>query len=137
MVSLVSAMHPRTEWSTWRTWRIPADSSHVRQARAEIRQAVAQFGDDVADRVEAASNELMANVVVHTSSPDMTIRVRDTGTALRVECRDDGSPATGPSPRDPLEEYGKGLMLVRALTTRQGHLVSEGGRTVWFEIDHL
>ncbi|MEV6983091.1 ATP-binding protein [Sphaerisporangium sp. NPDC051017] len=69
--------------------------------------------------------------------PRLALQVFDDGQAIRVEVGDEGSvdgmPVI-PAQVDPLSESGRGLWLVRELSSAWGWGQTEPGRTVWFEV---
>ncbi|MCW2877790.1 MAG: putative anti-sigma regulatory factor, serine/threonine protein kinase [Sphaerisporangium sp.] len=63
--------------------------------------------------------------------------VADNGRALHVDVIDEGSAVAIPqipSQADPLSESGRGLWLVRELSSAWGWKQDEAGRVVWFEV---
>ncbi|MDH2427476.1 ATP-binding protein [Sphaerisporangium sp. TRM90804] len=86
--------------------------------------------------------ELVANSVKHSESGRrpggvVSLRVYDDGRTVRVEVVDEGS-ATDipriPSQVDPFRESGRGLWLVRELSSAWGWRKDPTSRTVWFEV---
>ncbi|WP_424534828.1 ATP-binding protein [Sphaerisporangium viridialbum] len=121
---------------------LPGKASAVAAARACVRGLLCAAGYSEADQVELLVSELMANSVRHSDSgrdPCGMVRlvVSHTGDALRVEVIDEGSSgAIPPVPAqvDPLSESGRGLWLVRELSSFWGWKDDETGRVVWFEM---
>ncbi|MEU8514367.1 ATP-binding protein [Kitasatospora sp. NPDC048722] len=107
-------------------------------AREELREAMVRAGwkpDSVAD-AELALYELFINAWRHGGSPAPVVVVVVLDRLLRVSVSD-GSPLP-PIPRnsaDPYEMSGRGLQLVRHLTTRFGTDARSSGKSVWFELD--
>jgi anti-sigma regulatory factor (Ser/Thr protein kinase) len=109
----------------------------VARARHWSRQVVAPVGGvEVVDTVALLVSELVSNVVLHANTP-CSLRI-DPGTErIRVEVQDlsDRLPESAPMP-DPLCGSGRGLHLVRALSTAHGiEADPAGGKRVWFEVD--
>ncbi|CAL9447952.1 hypothetical protein SUDANB176_02380 [Streptomyces sp. enrichment culture] len=84
------------------------------------------YGTDVSDAVAPIVAELVANAVTHDHVPgrDFELRLTRLATAVRVEVTDTRSgPPRPPAPGDvraprPLDEHGRGLLLVDALADR-------------------
>ncbi|MDH2428589.1 ATP-binding protein [Sphaerisporangium sp. TRM90804] len=117
-------------------------TSSVTLARAYTRGLLLAAGYRELDDVELLVGELVANAIKHSESgrkPDGMVRLRvyaDTDT-VHVDVTDEGSP--GPLPQipaqaDPLSESGRGLWLVREMSTSWGWTQDAATRTVWFEI---
>ncbi|WP_254708745.1 ATP-binding protein [Streptomyces lunaelactis] len=91
------------------------------------------------DDAELALTELVANVVQHVPGRHCTLLILRRPDGLRVEVADEhpGSPRpVRPECRgDELDEGGRGLLLVEAVTDRWGTVPLPGGKTVWFECD--
>ncbi|MFD5470406.1 ATP-binding protein [Streptomyces sp. NPDC127105] len=108
----------------------------ARHIRRIVRSCLDDWGlAGLADAVELAVTELVANVVRHVPDRRCTLLVlRQTG-GVRVEVTD-GSPQLPAVPLDlsPEAEGGRGLLLVDAVTDRWGVEPRGGaGKTVWFE----
>ncbi|MET8159405.1 ATP-binding protein [Sphaerisporangium sp. NPDC005289] len=116
--------------------------SSVTLARAYVRGLLLSAGRREVDDIELLVGELVANAIKHSESgrrPDgmVYLRVYDDGDTIRVEVTDQGSP--GPLPHipaqvDPLSENGRGLWLVRELSSTWGSTQNGTTRTVWFQI---
>jgi anti-sigma regulatory factor (Ser/Thr protein kinase) len=91
---------------------------------------------EMTDAAELALTELVANVVRHVPGRRCTVLILRRPDGLRVEVGD-GSPrparteGTGAA----LDEGGRGLLLVEAVTDRWGTVPLPRGKTVWFECD--
>ncbi|MFB8140510.1 ATP-binding protein [Streptomyces parvus] len=91
----------------------------------------------LADAAELALTELIANVVQHV--PDrrgQTFIFRlPRGEGVRVEVADSSSAVPLAITGDPLDDGGRGLVLVNAVTDDWGIVKrwDGGGKTVWFE----
>ena len=91
---------------------------------------------DVADAAELALTELIANVVRHVPGrlcQTFIFRLPDGG--VRVEVADGRAELPCVTAGDALDEDGRGMLLVDAVTDRWGvELRRDGaGKTVWFE----
>ncbi|MEV6987440.1 ATP-binding protein [Sphaerisporangium sp. NPDC051017] len=117
-------------------------SSSVSLARAYVRGLLMAAGRRDAGDVELLVGELVANSVKHSDSGRrpggvVTVRVYDDGRTVHVEVTDEGSEAgipRIPAQVDPLSESGRGLWLVRELSTEWGWTEDGSGRTVWFKV---
>ncbi|MEU4493995.1 ATP-binding protein [Streptomyces sp. NPDC023998] len=138
---------PRTllEASGPASWRIalPHTTAAVPIARALIRTALADIEvSPDSDTAELLTAELVANAVEHThiGTPiKLVVELLPTGCQVEVH---DGDPAppgnltrsahdTGPGP---WQEHGRGLLLIRALSSACGHRPTDGGKAVWFTL---
>ncbi|WP_239137738.1 ATP-binding protein [Sphaerisporangium rufum] len=125
---------------------LPGLDGSVHVARAYVRSVLRQAGgrvldDELLDDVETLVSEVFTNAVRHSRSGHrpggmVHIRVHDDGGTVRVEVTDEGSPVdlpVIPERVDPLGESGRGLWLVRELSTAWGWRSHDRGRTIWFE----
>ncbi|GII88740.1 hypothetical protein Ssi03_67300 [Sphaerisporangium siamense] len=117
-------------------------TSSVTLARAYVRGLLMAAGHRDTDDVELLAGELVANAVNHSNSGRRTsgtikLRVSAEDRNVRVEVTDEGSAMPIPpipAQVDPLQESGRGLWLVRELSSAWGWTQSAAGRTVWFEM---
>jgi PAS domain S-box-containing protein len=116
--------------------RLEPHPSTVAAARRLIRQTLAQLGrEELAESAELAVSEVVTNALVHAGTPvELAVSVHDAG--LRVEVTD-GSPHL-PSPRKytALAGTGRGLRLLESLVDQWGVEPRDGGKTVWFQLNH-
>jgi hypothetical protein len=124
------------EWDGARmTVQLSSSAEAPRAARAFRRDTLGSGAiDGVGDVTELLADELVSNVVRHVGAP-MQLRAVWRGSSIRVEVDD---PSTEPpvlQTPDPLDDHGRGILLVDALATRWGFDVHDTGKTVWFEID--
>jgi anti-sigma regulatory factor (Ser/Thr protein kinase) len=118
-------------------------ASSVAIARVYVRGVLLAAGRQNVDDVELLVGELIANSVKHSDSGGrtagmVTLRVYDNGRTVRVEVTDEGSDHTVPripAQVDPFSEGGRGLWLVRELSTAWGWRQEREGRTVWFDLE--
>ncbi|MEV6981187.1 ATP-binding protein [Sphaerisporangium sp. NPDC051017] len=117
-------------------------ASSIALARMYVREVLLEAGYRVVDDVLLLVGEVVANAVKHSYSGRqargvMQLLVYRNDRTVRVEVVDEGSPNTIPqipAQVDPLSENGRGLWLVRELSSAWGWQQDEAGRTVWFEI---
>ena len=90
-------------------------------------------------------SELVANAVTATRAmaqagfpaawAPIELSVRRTGTSLVIEVRDPNPDPPVDGQPGPLDEAGRGLLIVDVLSSRWGHYaVDRGGKVVWCEI---
>ncbi|WP_373428653.1 ATP-binding protein [Streptomyces sp. B1I3] len=127
------------------SWRIalPHSSAAVPIARALIRTALADLKAAAdSDTAELLTAELVANAVEHTdgSGPiELVVELMATGCQVEVHDHDPGPPGDlsalrpGSTP-DPWQEHGRGLLLIRTLSSACGHRATEHGKAVWFTL---
>jgi anti-sigma regulatory factor (Ser/Thr protein kinase) len=122
-----------------RSVTLPAELRSVAKARHFVAETVSGWLDDPSD-VLLMTSELVANVVRHAET-EVAVSVRR-GPPVRVEVHDGVAATeafreligTGVAMPDPSSPGGRGLALVRALSSRIG-LDDDpaGGKVVWFE----
>ncbi|MFE9480900.1 ATP-binding protein [Streptomyces spororaveus] len=126
-------------------WRIalPHTAAAVPMARALVRTALAD-ADPPADRdtAELLTAELVANAVAHTGpgAPiELVVELLADGCQVEVH---DGEPcppaglSAGPDAGrpDPWREHGRGLLLIRSLSSDCGHRPTAHGKAAWFTL---
>ncbi|MEU1024803.1 ATP-binding protein [Streptomyces sp. NPDC005900] len=127
------------------SWRItlPHSAAAVPVARALVRTALTDIeASPDTDTAELLTAELVANAVEHTvgQSPiELVIELLPTGCQIEVH---DSSPlppgnlsaSEPPGPPDPWQEHGRGLLLIRTLSSSCGHRPTASGKAVWFTL---
>ncbi|MGW1025763.1 ATP-binding protein [Streptomyces sp. NPDC002577] len=127
------------------SWRIalPHTAAAVPVARALVRTALAEIDCAAdSDTAELLTAELVANAVEHTegNTPiELVVELLPSGCQVEVHDPDPSPPAslTRPEPiepPDPLQEHGRGLLLIRALSGSCGHRPTATGKAVWFRL---
>ncbi|MFH8515309.1 ATP-binding protein [Streptomyces gelaticus] len=130
------------------SWRIalPHSAAAVPIARALIRSALADIDAPAdTDTAELLTAELVANAVEHTRSDEpieLVVELLPTGCQVEVHDRDPAPPGGLSFPRsgsepDPWQEHGRGLLLIRTLSSSCGHRPTEQGKAVWFTLPSL
>lgn len=92
--------------------------------------------EDTCDAAALVVSELVTNAIVHTASRQIVCELQDEDELVRIAVRDEGC-APGepqPSPRQPEEEHGRGLLLVDAMCLAWGALEQGTGLVVWAEL---
>ncbi|MGJ5891881.1 ATP-binding protein [Streptomyces sp. V2] len=126
------------------SWRIalPHTAAAVPVARALVRTALAEVehGAD-SDTAELLTAELVANAVEHTAGSEpieLVVHLLPSGCQVEVHDQDPAAPdeLTRPSggDPDPWQEHGRGLLLIRTLSSSCGHRPTEKGKAVWFRL---
>ncbi|MEV7073175.1 ATP-binding protein [Streptomyces sp. NPDC091972] len=126
------------------SWRIalPHSAAAVPVARALVRTALAELehGADC-DTAELLTAELVANAVEHTAGDtpiELVVELLPTGCQVEVHDPDPAPPGHLTRPDagepDPWQEHGRGLLLIRALSSSCGHRPTETGKAVWFRL---
>ncbi|MGW2832307.1 ATP-binding protein [Streptomyces sp. NPDC001286] len=126
------------------SWRValPHSAAAVPVARALVRTALAELehGAD-SDTAELLTAELVANAVEHTTGDapiELVVELLPSGCRVEVHDPDPAPPGdlTTPSPGspDPWQEHGRGLLLIRALSSSCGHRATGSGKAVWFRL---
>ncbi|MEE1845266.1 ATP-binding protein [Streptomyces sp. NPDC007076] len=130
------------------SWRIalPHSTAAVPIARALIRTALADIDAPAdTDTAELLTAELVANAVEHTRSDEpieLVVELLPSGCQVEVHDRDPAPPdgLSFPHPGgepDPWQEHGRGLLLIRTLSSSCGHRATEHGKAVWFTLPSL
>lgn len=126
-------------------WRItlPHTAAAVPMARAVVRTALADLEASAdSDTAELLTAELVANAVEHAEGDDpieLVVELLAAGCQVEVHDTDPAPPGdltAGPGRTpDPWLEHGRGLLLIRTLSTDCGHRRTEsGGKAVWFTL---
>ncbi|MGW0120755.1 ATP-binding protein [Streptomyces sp. NPDC003327] len=161
MAPAALATAPATASGTWRV-RLPRTTAAVPLARALVRTALSggrdgrqdaeqdaeqdagQDGRPDRDTAELLTAELVANAVEHTAGGgpiELVVEVLAAAGGCQIEVHDPEPARPGdlvcPDPDaevDPWQEHGRGLLLVRALSSDCGHRPTEDGKAVWFTL---
>ncbi|MBW8739829.1 MULTISPECIES: ATP-binding protein [Streptomyces] len=127
------------------SWRIalPHTAAAVPVARALVRTALTELEHAAADcdTAELLTAELVANAVEHTAGTtpiELVVELLPTSCQVEVHDPDPAPPGnlTRPTPEmpDPWQEHGRGLLLIRTLSSSCGHRPTESGKAVWFRV---
>ncbi|MCB5181448.1 ATP-binding protein [Streptomyces antimicrobicus] len=126
-------------------WRItlPHSTAAVPMARALVRTALAEAGAPAdCDTAELLTAELVANAVEHTGGAgriELVVRLRAHGCEIEVhdgDPRPPGDLVRRPEAQVPdvWQEHGRGLLLLRTLSSACGHRATATGKAVWFTL---
>ncbi|MEU3746369.1 MULTISPECIES: ATP-binding protein [Streptomyces] len=142
-----SADHPAGA-AAWRV-RLPHTTAAVPIARALIRAALNDIDPGAAslpdgDTAELLTAELVANAVEHTAGRgpiELVVELFAAPGGCQIEVHDSEPARAGalvcPAPGaevDPWQEHGRGLLLIRALSSDCGHRPTAHGKAVWFTL---
>ncbi|WP_435858524.1 ATP-binding protein [Streptomyces pathocidini] len=128
------------------TWRaaLPHTAAAVPIARALIRNALAELERPVdCDTAELLTAELVANAVEHTAGTgpiELVVELLGGHCQVEVHDRDPVLPAdmahAESNPYD-LDERGRGLLLIRTLSSASGYRTTPHGKAVWFTLPSI
>ncbi|MEV6953355.1 ATP-binding protein [Streptomyces sp. NPDC051183] len=130
------------EPSAWRI-ALPHTAAAVPIARALVRTALAEIETPAdSDTAELLTAELVANAVEHTpgNAPiELVVELLANGCQVEVHDGDPQPPASlaaraGDVHPDPWQEHGRGLLLIRTLSSACGHRRTAHGKAVWFTL---
>ena len=118
-----------------RRQEFPPTPASAGEARRFVDSAMADADlDDLAYTATMLVSELVANAILHTSTP-VTVVVAPDRDRVRIEVHDG-------SPKLPVRKHysdmsgtGRGLMLVERMAATWGSNRTGGGKVVWFELD--
>lgn len=125
-------------------WRValPHTAAAVPVARSLVREALAGLETPAdLDTAELLTAELVTNAVEHTSAHgpiELVVELQATG--CRIEVHDPDPVPEGGMLRSAVEfpdlmrEGGRGLLLIRTLSSSCGHRTTESGKAVWFRL---
>ncbi|MFF4956341.1 ATP-binding protein [Streptomyces sp. NPDC001222] len=126
------------------SWRValPHTAAAVPVARALVRTALAELEHPAdSDTAELLTAELVANAVEHAAGEgpiELVVELMPTGCTVEVHDPDPVPPGdlTRPAlpPADPWQEHGRGLLLIRSLSSSCGHRPTASGKAVWFRL---
>lgn len=118
---------------------LKAHPAEARRARARTRERLADWGlDELVETAELLVSELVANALVHTTTPARLRLVYHHAVyhhALRLEVSDlsNGTPQRQDADVD--ESHGRGLELIHLFSDRWDWHTDDIGKTVWCEVD--
>ncbi|WP_447041221.1 SpoIIE family protein phosphatase [Streptomyces sp. DSM 118878] len=116
-------------------WRFALDPSEVSRARELVRGQLRAWSlQALADTAELLVSELVTNVVRHSRSSRVDLRLVRSG-SLVCEVEDDDPALPMLLGAGPCDESGRGLGVVSALAGKWGTSRTDSGKTVWCELD--
>ncbi|WP_246095161.1 ATP-binding protein [Streptomyces roseicoloratus] len=127
------------------TAAVPIARALVRSALTEIEGAERAAADS--DTAELLTAELVANAVEHTPGDgpiELVVELFPATGGCQIEVHDRRPAGPGEligpgpvAPVDPWQEHGRGLLLIRALSSDCGHRPTAHGKAVWFTLPAL
>ena len=112
----------------------PAEPGSAPLARSAVQQHCRRWGlGDLCEDATLIVTELVANAVRHAGTV-IRLQLRRTDGGLRLEVTDGSVRPVQQTLPDLLDEGGRGLALVDALSTRYGVEGQPDGKTVWAEL---
>ncbi|MEN3584451.1 ATP-binding protein [Streptomyces sp. ZYX-F-203] len=135
-------MHDHISASASWCLALPHSVAAVPVARALVRTALAQLEHPADhDTAELLTAELVANAVEHTPGHgpiELVVELLPNGCRVEVHDPDPEPPHDLTRPvdtqPDPWQEHGRGLLLIRTLSSSCGHRATERGKAVWFRL---
>lgn len=117
------------------SFRSPPRIGAVEEARLLAARTIRAWSlTSVEEPAVAIIVELVANAVRHAGT-DLILRLCRRNTRIRIEVADrDPSPPVLTQPA-PLQEGGRGMVIVNLYSTTWGTIPTPEGKTVWAEID--
>ncbi|MEV5985465.1 ATP-binding protein [Streptomyces sp. NPDC052051] len=136
-----SALYEPPEPAFWRV-ALPQTAEAVPVARALVRTALTDVEHTTdGDTAELLTAELVANAVEHAAGEgpiELVVEVLPTGCKVEVHDPDPAPPGNLTQPvvedPDPWQEHGRGLLLIRSLSSSCGHRLTASGKAVWFRL---
>ena len=122
------AVHPPQVYQRW-TVVSPAQLAGLR-AQLRYLAGVWAVTEDCTDRLLMIVNELVSNAVDHARTA-CEITVRRSSSLVRVLVADQSPLPPRIPPPDVNAARGRGLQMVKALSSRWGWTTRHGGKTVW------
>jgi anti-sigma regulatory factor (Ser/Thr protein kinase) len=116
-----------------RARRFPCKPESVAGARHFVRDALSAQPREIVEAAELMTSEVATNSVRHAQT-DFELAILLSRREIRVEVSDHGQGQ--PVPRSPrtLEQSGRGLQIVLALSDAWGVTPSHDGKLVWFSL---
>ena len=122
------AVQPTPGYQRW-TVVSPAQLTGL---RAQLRHLAGLWAmtEDCTDRLLMIVNELVSNAIDHARTA-CEISIQRSRSLVRVLVADDSPLPPRIPPRDVNAARGRGLQMVKALSSRWGWTTSDRGKTVW------
>lgn len=117
--------------------KFPNDVAAAKAARQFALENLAGYAPELLEVVELLVSELATNSVRHTDR-GFEVRVSSDPRRIRVSVTDSGAGRPVEQAFDPAAHSGRGLALVKMLSSASGvsrSRAAAGGKTVWFVLD--
>ncbi|WP_373299615.1 ATP-binding protein [Streptomyces poonensis] len=119
-------------------FELAAHPGSVAQARRMTRARLSGWAlcEDTCDAAALVVSELVTNAIVHAAGERVVCELQDGDDRVRIAVRDEGCApdVPHPSPRQPEEEHGRGLLLVEAVCRAWGAHEAGPGLLVWADL---
>jgi anti-sigma regulatory factor (Ser/Thr protein kinase) len=113
--------------------RVPGSAS---AARSLVADALEAWGlPQLVDDARLITTELVSNAVDHAAGYEMRVSVVRLGSLVRISVIDRDRTRPQLRPWDTEQERGRGLLLVKVLSSRWGVSLLPGGKAVWSEME--
>jgi CheY-like chemotaxis protein/anti-sigma regulatory factor (Ser/Thr protein kinase) len=114
--------------------RFEADVSTVPLAREFVRRWLQECGiEHVFDEASLIVTELATNAVLHADSP-YEVRLSRANGAVRIEVADADAGTPEPQPFSAVDETGRGIVIVSAISASWGIDAQPHGKVTWAEL---
>lgn len=111
-----------------------ADDHAPHDARLHVRARLATWRlQALSDTLELIASELVTNAIRY-SHDDVTMRLVQTDRSVIVQVSDSNPRPPVPRETDELDETGRGLAIVNAISARTGCYLCPGGKVVYAEV---
>jgi PAS domain S-box-containing protein len=133
-VAILVARLPREDAAAVHVLDLESTADSVARARRFVRETLAARGwDELIETAELLVSELATNAVRY-GRPPLTVRMRMVGDEVEIGVSDADPSVPVTARYRTLEESGRGLGLVSALSSAWGTRTHEPGKTVWFSL---
>lgn len=113
--------HPRLSARGQFVLELASDTRWVRAARSETAHVLVAWKIPRAiDEAQLIVSELVTNAVIHAKGKRVELVITYGESRLLIEVRDESGHSPAPAPDDVLEEGGRGLLMVHAITADWG-----------------
>ncbi|GAB2710808.1 ATP-binding protein [Kitasatospora kifunensis] len=118
---------------------LAAGPQAAREARLFVQESLTSWGitssSDTMETARLLASEMVTNAVIHSDSLAVFVNVSAIGETVSIGVADYGRSGQGIRDRAPglMDEGGRGIALVKHLSTRWGHQDYQFGRHVWAE----
>jgi sigma-B regulation protein RsbU (phosphoserine phosphatase) len=112
----------------------PREAASVAAARALVARSIGRCRPEAIDVACLLTSELATNALIHAHSA-FDVVASASGGRIHVEVTDGSSTRLPSVAAAPLQTSGRGLSLVRQLSTQWGVIHLPPGKTVWFDLD--
>ncbi len=111
----------------------PGDVHSVAAARAFVAQAISHCRQETIEIARLLTSELATNALIHAQSA-FDVAASESDGVVHVEITDGSRIRPEPVAPQPLDPHGRGLFLLKELSTEWGVIDTPPGKTVWFDL---